>query len=212
MAKAVIFDLDGTLLYTLEDLMIAVNKSLSDFGFRERTLDEVRNFVGNGVVKLMERSVPGGKNNLRFNDCLEKFYQYYSENVDSKTRPYDGVMLMLEMLKMRGVLLAVNSNKYDAAVKELCKMYFPQIEVAVGAREGKPIKPSAYGVESILNFLQVDKKDAYFVGDSFVDIETAKNAGIKSIGVTWGYRPETIMDADFIVKSPGEILKILSEN
>ena len=213
MEKSIIFDLDGTLLYTLEDLQTAVNRALKAFNFKERTLEEVRNFVGNGVIILMERAIPGGRSNPDFADCLQAFYNNYSGNVNEKTRPYAGIPEMLNTLKSKGVRLAVNSNKYDAAVKDLCRIYFPQIEIAVGAREGIDIKPAPYGVNDILKYLKTDRSNAFFAGDSSVDIMTAKNSGLKSIGVTWGYRSkESLIEAgaDYIIDKPEKIIEIVS--
>ena len=212
MEKCVIFDLDGTLLYTLEDLQDAVNSALRFCNFKERTLNEIRNFVGNGVVLLMERAIPDGRKNPLFDECLNCFYKNYSGNVNEKTHPYDGIPELLYSLNKNGVKLAVNSNKYDTAVKDLCRIYFPQIQIAIGAREGIETKPAPYGVNDILKFLNVSKKNTFFIGDSSVDIQTAKNAGIKSIGVTWGYRSkESLIDAgaDFTVDKPQEIIDIV---
>ena len=212
MEKCVIFDLDGTLLYTLEDLQDAVNSALRFCNFKERTLNEIRNFVGNGVVLLMERAIPDGRKNPLFDECLNCFYKNYSGNVNEKTHPYEGIPELLYSLNKNGVKLAVNSNKYDTAVKDLCRIYFPQIQIAIGAREGIETKPAPYGVNDILKFLNVSKKNTFFIGDSSVDIQTAKNAGIKSIGVTWGYRSkESLIDAgaDFTVDKPQEIIDIV---
>ncbi len=212
MEKCVIFDLDGTLLYTLEDLQDAVNSALRFCNFKERTLNEIRNFVGNGVVLLMERAIPDGRKNPLFDECLNCFYKNYSGNVNEKTHPYDGIPELLYSLNKNGVKLAVNSNKYDTAVKDLCRIYFPQIQIAIGAREGIETKPAPYGVNDILKFLNVSKVNTFFIGDSSVDMHTAQNAGIKSIGVTWGYRSkESLIDAgaDFIVDKPQEIIDIV---
>ena len=212
MEKCIIFDLDGTLLYTLKDLQIAVNNALKEFRFKERTLEEIRNFVGNGVVLLMERAIPNGRNNPDFAACLQAFYRNYSSNVNENTRPYDGISETLDLLKSKEIRLAVNSNKYDEAVKALCKIYFPQIEIALGAREGIDTKPAPDGVYDILKYFNSGKENAFFIGDSSVDVQTAKNSGLKSIGVTWGYRSEESLieaGADFIVHSPKEIPDII---
>ncbi len=212
METSVIFDLDGTLLYTLEDLQTAVNKALAAFNFKERTLDEIRNFVGNGVILLMERAIPNGRSNPDFEVCLQEFYKNYSSNVNEKTRPYNGIPELLDYLKLKGVRLGVNSNKYDAAVKDLCNIYFPQIEIAIGAREGIDIKPAPNGVNDILSIFNTTRENTFFIGDSSVDIQTAKNAGVKSIGVTWGYRSKESLiseGADYIVNKPNEIINIV---
>ena len=210
MNKTVIFDMDGTLLYTLDDLLSAVNYALSKNNLPQRTLDEVRAFVGNGVGKLIERALPNTASVAQFNTVFEDFFSYYESNSDKQTRPYDGILGVLSVLKREGFRIAVNSNKYDSAVKSLCKKFFPQVEIAIGAREGIPVKPAPDGVFDIISALQTEKGTTFFIGDSDVDIQTAKNAGITSIGVTWGYRTrDYLVGADYIVDSPKELLDLL---
>lgn len=186
--KCIIFDLDGTLLYTLEDLQESVNFALKHFGYKERTLDEVRNFVGNGVKKLVERSLPQDATEEQILDCLNVFKQHYGKNSSKNTRPYDGVVELLKYLKSKNAAVALNSNKYDAAVKDLCVKYFGDLVLySVGESRDCPKKPSPEGVYKILNHFNISKKDAIYVGDSLIDINTAKNAQISSISVCWGY-------------------------
>lgn len=212
MKKVIIFDMDGTLLYTLDDLHEAVNAALTNYGYKKRSWNEIRDFVGNGVSKLIERALPNGKNNPDFDSVLAEFFIQYEKNVDKLTRPYDGVIDLLETLKLKGVKLGVNSNKYDSAVKTLCTKYFPQIDCAIGAREGLEIKPSPIGALEILSILQESPENCLFVGDSDIDIKTAQNAGVTSVGVTWGYRStESLINAgaDYIINSPTALLELL---
>lgn len=184
----VIFDLDGTLLYTLEDLYLSTNYALNELSFPARSLNEVRTFVGNGVRKLIERALPAGCDEKTINRCLEIFKDYYSKNSNTHTRPYEGVLEVLNYLKNNNIKAAVNSNKYDAAVKKLCKRYFDDlISLSLGEGPNCARKPSPEGVYKILETLNCKKDKALYVGDSLTDIQTAKNAGIKCISVSWGY-------------------------
>ncbi len=186
--KCVIFDLDGTLLYTLEDLYIATNYALEQVGRDKRSLDEVRNFVGNGVAKLIERAMGENSSQEEIQKCLEIFKEYYSKNAQKNTRPYDGIIELLKYLKKSGIKIALNSNKYDAAVKSLSHKYFDDlVEIALGESNNCPKKPDPTGVEKILKYFNCDKDNAIYIGDSLVDIQTAKNAKIPCISVSWGY-------------------------
>ncbi len=206
MIKAIIFDLDGTLLNTLEDLWISTNFALRKFGYPERTLEEVRMFVGNGVRKLIERAVPENCENVE--ECLAVFKKHYAENMYNHTAPYDGIEEMLKNLLAQGVKTAVVSNKFDLAVKELCKKYFGDlINVAIGQFDDVPPKPAPDGVFKALK--KLGEKNALYVGDSGVDVQTAKNANLPCIGVTWGFRDrEDLKGADFIVDNPCDIIKV----
>lgn len=186
--KCVIFDLDGTLLYTLEDLYIATNYALEQVGRDKRSLDEVRNFVGNGVAKLIERAMGENSSQEEIQKCLEIFKEYYSKNAQKNTRPYDGIIELLKYLKKSGIKIALNSNKYDAAVKSLSSRYFDDlVEIALGESNNCPKKPDPTGVEKILKYFNCNKDNAIYIGDSLVDIQTAKNAKIPCISVSWGY-------------------------
>ncbi len=213
MEKGAIFDLDGTLLYTLEDLKDSVNYSLAKFGYPCRTLDEVRNFVGNGVKLLIERALPGGEKNSDFKECLTCFKEHYKKNMYNKTRLFDGIDEMLAELNSRGYKIAVVSNKFDAAVKELCEKYFcGKIEIAIGESEEVRKKPAPDSVLKAMEVLNCNPELTYYIGDSEVDIETAKNAGLKCISVSWGYKDKDFLKehgASTIVDRPLEILKIL---
>lgn len=213
--KTVIFDLDGTLLYTLEDLKDSVNFALSKFNYPQKNLEEIRNFVGNGVKVLMELSIPQGKNNENFNECLAIFKTHYAQNMYNKTKPYDGIIEMLENLQQQGFRTAVVSNKFDLATKELCKKYFAEkIEIAIGESENIRKKPAPDSIFKVMEILNSNKNSTYFVGDSEVDIQTAQNANIKCISVTWGYKDKEFLlknGAKFLANSPKEILEIISQ-
>lgn len=216
MKKAVIFDLDGTLLNTLDDLADSTNYALSKFGYPTRTIDEVRQFVGNGVAKLIERAIPEGKNNPNFEKCLAIFKENYAQNMYNKTAPYNGIIEMLSNLKSKGIKIAVVSNKFDLAVKELCKKYFEGfIDFAAGENEAQGIrkKPAPDTVISVLNEFNFAPEDAVYVGDSDVDIMTAKNSKMPCISVTWGFRDEKFLlenGATILINAPSEIYNHLT--
>ena len=190
MYNTFIFDLDGTLLNTLDDLAASVNYALRTHGMPERTLDEVRSFVGNGVRLLMERAIPEGSANPRFEETFATFRAYYMEHSLDKTRPYDGIPEMIHALKQRGCRLAVVSNKFYAATQELIRHFFPEITVAIGEHEAEGIrkKPAPDTVFEALRQLGVGKEKAVYVGDSDVDLQTARNSGLPCISVLWGFR------------------------
>lgn len=209
-----IFDLDGTLLDTLGDLAASVNFALRTHGMPEHSLDDVRRFVGNGVRKLMERAVPDGADNPRFDETFATFRQYYMAHSLDTTRPYEGIPETLAALKARGCHLAVVSNKMMAATQELCHYFFPDtIEVAIGEDEAAGIrrKPAPDTVFAALKALGVGKEDAAYVGDSDVDILTACNAGIPCISVLWGFRDRDFLishGAQTFITHPAELLTI----
>lgn len=216
MKKAVIFDLDGTLLNTLDDLADSTNYALSKFGYPTRTIEEVRQFVGNGVAKLIERAIPEGKNNSNFEKCLSIFKENYAKNMYNKTAPYNGIIEMLSNLKSKGIKIAVVSNKFDLAVKELCKKYFEGfIDFAAGENEAQGIKkkPAPDTVISVLNEFNFAPEDAVYVGDSDVDIMTAKNSKMPCISVTWGFRDKKFLlenGATILINAPSEIYNHLA--
>lgn len=204
MKKIVIFDLDGTLLNTLDDLADSTNYALAKFGYPTRTIEEVRQFVGNGVAKLIERAIPDGKKNPNFEKCLAIFKENYAQNMYNKTAPYVGILEMLSNLKSKGLKIAVVSNKFDLAVKELCKKYFDgYIDFAAGENEAQGIKkkPAPDTVFTVLKEFELNPEDAVYIGDSDVDIMTAKNSQMPCISVTWGFR-----DEDFLLKNGATIL------
>ena len=207
-----IFDLDGTLLDTLGDLAASVNYALRTHGMPEHTIDDVRRFVGNGVRKLMERAVPDGTVNPLFDEAFATFRQHYMEHSLDTTRPYDGVPEMLATLKAKGCHLAVVSNKMMAATQELCRHFFPDtIEVAIGENEAEGIrkKPAPDTVIAALRQLGVGQERAVYVGDSDVDIATARNSSLPCISVLWGFRDRDFLlqhGAKTFISAPSELL------
>ncbi len=187
--KYVVFDMDGTVLDTLEDLKDALNYSLKRFSFPERTLSEVRSFVGNGIPKLIERALPYGVSEKTRKDVYDAFTPYYKEHCTDKTKSYDGINALLDKLKSAGLYTCVVSNKDDYAVKELVNVYFPGgFDYAVGRLEGIEKKPAPDMVNKALKFFGAEKSEAVYVGDSDVDYLTAANADLDFIGVSWGFR------------------------
>ena len=211
--KCVIFDLDGTLLYTLEDLKNSVNFALKESGFKERSLEEIREFVGNGIESLMRKSVPDNISEEEFEICFENFKSHYKFHSEDNTQEYDGITELLENLKCKGFLLAVVSNKADFAVKTLCDKYFQGLlDVAFGEREGIKRKPCPDSVNEVVKILKVEKENCYYVGDSEVDVKTAHNAEIKCIACSWGFRSKSVLEnenPEYIIDSPEEILRIV---
>lgn len=211
MYNTFIFDLDGTLLNTLDDLAASVNYALRMHGMPERTLDEVRSFVGNGVRLLMERAIPDGTDNPRFEETFATFRQYYMVHSLDKTRPYEGIPEMIHALKQRGCRLAVVSNKFYAATQELIHHFFPEITVAIGEHELEGIrkKPAPDTVFEALRQLGVAKEKAVYVGDSDVDLQTAHNSGLPCISVLWGFRDRAFLlahGATTFISHPEELL------
>lgn len=211
--KAVIFDLDGTLLYTLEDLTDSVNYVMEKYGFETYSVSQVRDAVGNGLRLLLERILPKTVDKAVFEQCLKDFKAHYSKNMYNKTKPYEGILEVLEKLKKSGYKLAVLSNKYDSAVKELSKKYFGQlIDCAVGQKDGIKEKPDSAGVLEIVKELGVELSQCVFVGDSEVDILTAANCSIDCISVVWGYKDIDFLydnGASKLVYTPEDILELL---
>lgn len=209
----VIFDLDGTLLNTLEDLADAVNYALRTMQMPERTIEEVRAFVGNGVRRLMELSIPGGTDAPEFDRTFALFKEYYAIHCNDKTKAYDGVVKLLKDLRKQGYAIAIVSNKLDSAVKELNELYFEGVvEVAIGETEGIARKPAPDMVNKALMKLQRTKECAVYVGDSDVDIMTAKNSGLPCISVLWGFRDRTFLEQHGAVQfaeTPEDIKNLL---
>lgn len=193
MKKLVIFDLDGTLLDTIEDLAVAANYALEACGYPLHDVSEYPRFVGNGISKLLERALPVA---ARCESEVERmrhiFMPYYDAHNAVYTRPYTGIETLLDVLHGRGIMLAVASNKYHSATIQIVKHYFPTIPfVAVlGQRDNVPKKPHPAIVHEILATAQVSAQEALYVGDSDVDMHTASSAGVESVGVTWGFRSE----------------------
>jgi phosphoglycolate phosphatase len=215
MIKLVVFDLDGTLLNTIDDLAESTNHALSLYGFPAHPACDYKFFVGNGINKLFERALPEGEkteeNILRIR---RDFLSYYENHNTDYSRPYPGTVELLEQLQQRNISLAVASNKYQAATGKLIRHYFPQISFVkvLGQREGIAPKPDPAIVNEILASVSVSKDEVLYVGDSGVDMQTARNSGVISCGVTWGFRPRSELEAfqpSFIVDNPEAVLEII---
>lgn len=199
--KAVLFDLDGTLLDTLDDLRDAVNVALSHYGYPTRSYDEIRRFIGNGVEMLMRRSLPAGTPDTRVFEALAVFRADYEKRNRNRTAPYAGVAEMLKALRAEGLSIGVVSNKYDKAVRELCDFYFPGlVDVTVGEQAGVAKKPAPDSLLLGMDRLGVSATEAIYVGDSEVDLETARGASLPCISVLWGTR-----DRDALAASGGTV-------
>ena len=211
--KAILFDLDGTLLNTLDDLHNSVNRTMSAFHFPLRTREETRLAVGDGVGMLITRSIPNGQNNPKFAECLAAFRADYAEHNQVLTAPYEGIPALLTTLCEKNIRIGVVSNKFDSAVKALCADYFGQlVEVAVGEREGVRRKPHPDSLFAAMEALDVLPEDTLYVGDSETDVASAKNAGIDCLSVLWGFRDkETLLQAGAMcfVGAPKEILALI---
>ncbi|MEG1622872.1 MAG: HAD family hydrolase [Alistipes sp.] len=215
MVKLVIFDLDGTLLDTIGDLAVSCNMALAMRGLPQHAIEDYRHFVGNGIMRLVERALPEPlRSDYTLAAVRRDFMTYYTAHIDTYTQPYDGIPALLATLSQRGVLLAVASNKFQEGTEKLIRLFFPNIPfVAVlGQREGVPLKPDARIDEEILLQTGVPASEALHVGDSGVDVLTATAAGIRSVGVTWGFRPREELvagGADHIIDAPAEVLTLL---
>ncbi len=209
----VVFDLDGTLLNTLEDLTDSVNFSLSNSSLPLRTMEEVRSSLGNGAKSLIEMSVPDGQKNPLFSKCLVEFQKHYKKNLNNKTTPYPGIIALLKKLHDINIKIAVVSNKFDEAVKMLNQQFFKDyINVAIGESKGIPKKPSPDMIYKALKELSSTKDRALFVGDSETDAKTGKNSSLVFVGVTWGFRDREILineGSNYIIDKPEELLKII---
>lgn len=217
MRKTVIFDLDGTLIDSLKDLTISVNYCMKKYGGPQYTDDEIKEKVGRGIYVLIEKSLPGGRKNPQYDACVGEFAPYYKEHMFDHSCAFPGIMEVLEALKSKDYHLAIVSNKFDAAVKEISQRFFGDlIEVAIGETEKQGIrkKPAPDTVFAAMKQLNVQQQDCIYVGDSEVDLQTAANAGIPCVSVTWGYKTaEFLKDngAEKIVSTPKELLDCLSE-
>lgn len=215
MTKLVIFDLDGTLLNTIDDLAVSTNYALTKHGFPEHPISAYNFFVGNGIRKLVERALPENKrDDATVKTVLKDFVSYYDKHSTVLTRPYDGIKELMVELTQSGISMAVASNKYQAATEELVEKYFGEFEFVevLGQRDGIAPKPDPVIVEDILEKTNVEKEAVLFVGDSGVDMQTAINAEVSSVAVSWGFRPIAELNAfspDFMIDSPKELLSII---
>jgi phosphoglycolate phosphatase len=210
-----IFDLDGTILNTLDDLADAVNYALEKSDYPKRTREEVRLFVGNGIRKLIERAVPENISENEINKVHSLFTEYYKEHCADKTREYDGITQLISKLREKNIKTAVVSNKADYAVKELCERYFDKMfDYYVGEREGIRKKPCPDSVNEVIKTLKNEKNQTVYIGDSDVDIKTAKNASIDCISVDWGFRNRAFLlenGAQTIVSTTDELFEMITK-
>lgn len=213
--ELVVFDLDGTLLDTIGDLAVACNAVLAMRGLPQHSYESYCHFVGNGIMRLVERALPEP---LRTPENVElvraDFVRYYTEHIDTYTKPYAGIPELVGELRRRGVRLAVASNKFQAGTEKLVGLFFPSatFEVVLGQRPGIPLKPSPAVVGEILERTGVSRDRVLYVGDSGVDMETARAAGVRSCGVTWGFRGRDELaeaGASHLIDAPRELLDLL---
>lgn len=211
--ELVIFDMDGTILYTLDDICDGVNASLSKHGLPVRTKDEIRRHIGNGIRHEIESSVPEGTKESMIDAVFHDFHAWYEIHCNDRTRPYDGIVELLEDLKQAGIHCAVVSNKADYAVKALNEIYFKGLlEAGVGEKDGIARKPAPDEVDEVLRLLNMERNRAVYIGDSEIDIETAANAGMDCIGVSWGYRDRKWLQecgAEVIVDDVSQLRQLL---
>ncbi len=213
MRKLVIFDLDGTLLYTLDDLMNSVNFTLDLFGYETKSLNEISAFVGNGVQHLLKKVLPDNISDKEFELCYACFKDHYSKHCCEKTRPYKGIMEVLKTLKERDIRVGIVSNKYQDAAEDVCEHYFKGLyDMVVGESEYCKRKPSPEGINMIRDRYGIIEDETIFFGDSEVDIMTGDNAGVYCVSVLWGYRSRKFLTqhgAHLFMENPLDILNIL---
>lgn len=211
--NTIIFDLDGTLINTLEDLMNSVNFALEKYNFPHRNLEEIQSFVGNGVKKLVELSSPEGTSEEVVAKLLKIFKEHYKENSMVKTAPYEGIIEMLDEVNKAGIKTAVVTNKMQDAAIDVVRHYFgDRIEGVIGQVDGLPQKPAPDGVWKAIEKLGSKLDDCIYIGDSEVDCATAHNANLPIIGCTWGFRDKSVLEenkAEYIIDKPCEILPIV---
>ena len=209
----IIFDLDGTLLNTLADLAAATNHALAEHKLPQRTTDEVRQFVGNGIRKLIERAVPADTPAELQEEVFASFNQYYKQHCADSTRPYDGVPQLLQQLRTAGCCTAIVSNKADYGVQALAKQYFNgQLDAACGERAGIAKKPAPDMLLAIMQQLKAEPASTIYIGDSDTDIATASNAGVDCIGACWGFRGRAFLEAHgakLLAETVGDIWKLI---
>ncbi len=211
--EAVIFDLDGTLLDTLEDRTDSVNAALACCHCPQKSIDQICAYVGNGIRNLIQRSLEGGEDHPDFEHIYQAFRTHYKANCKNKTKPYDGVTKLLRTLKERGIKMAIVSNKADFAVKELNAYYFKEFDItAIGEKEGVRRKPSPDTLYEAMRILGVSAENTVYVGDSEVDVETAANAKVPCISVLWGFRSKEVLlehDAKYFAETADDLLRLL---
>lgn len=197
----IVFDMDGTILNTLEDLTDSMNHVLEEYGYAARTIEEIRNFVGNGLYNLVRLAVPDGTSEEQIQKVLASMKLYYNDHNNIKTRPYDGILDLIRKLKDKGYRTAVVSNKIDSSVQALCELHYKGLfDVAIGEKDGIARKPAPDMVYAALKELGVSKERAIYVGDSEVDVATAKNSGLDLMAVAWGFRGAEFLKAHGVEK------------
>lgn len=215
MIKNVVFDMDGTILNTIDDIANSVNYALKKCAYPTRSMAEVLSFVGNGVKVLMQRAVPNGLSEADFDKCFAEFMAHYNIHKNDNTAPYDGILELMAELDKQGVKMSVVSNKFDAGVKELAKNLFAgYLPVAIGESEKVMPKPNPSGVWYAMELMGANKNDTVYIGDSEVDYQTAKNSEITFIAVTWGFRPRSLheqLGVKNIAEKPLDIVEILKK-
>ena len=216
MIKGIIFDLDGTTLSTLYDIKGALNIVLKENGYPEQDYESVRLHIGRGSRNLVKDSLPQGLNESRIDELTDRYIEVYGHHYNVETKPYDGIQELLDKLEAKGIVLAVNSNKPDEYTKNLIKSHYPgnNFIAIIGARPNIPYKPDPYSANEIVEMMGFDKSEILYVGDSDSDVNTAKNAGLKSVGCLWGFRDlKTLQDAkcDIIISKPEELLEHLDD-
>lgn len=213
--KLAIFDLDGTLLDTIADLAAATNFALAHFGLPTHSEEEYKFFVGNGINKMFERALPEDKRTEEYiMKIRSQFVPYYDAHNSDLSRPYPGMVELLKELQQNGIAIGVASNKYQEAAVKLVLQFFPGIDFALilGQREGVPSKPDPTIAFEIIGHTGIAKEDTVYIGDSCVDMQTGKNAGVTTVGVSWGFRPKAELESyspDFIADNAGELQKFL---
>ena len=216
MKHAVIFDLDGTLLNTLGDLRAATNHALEVRGLPPHSMEEIRQFIGNGIRLLICRAMPEGTPEAEIDAALDDFKAYYAAHIHDRTVPYDGIPQLLTALRKRGIKVAVLSNKIDSASQQLIEYFFPgKTDVVFGEHVGVPRKPDPTSCRMVMQQLGVQPEQVLYVGDSGTDMQTAKNAGLYAVGVTWGFRSKEVLleyGAYVLVHRPEQILQILDSD
>lgn len=216
MKHAVIFDLDGTLLNTLGDLRAATNHALEVRGLPPHSMEEIRQFIGNGIRLLICRAMPEETPEAEIDAALDDFKAYYAAHIHDRTVPYDGIPQLLTALRKRGIQVAVLSNKIDSASQQLIDYFFPEkTDVVFGEHVGVPRKPDPTSCRMVMQQLGVQPEQVLYVGDSGTDMQTAKNAGLYAVGVTWGFRSKEVLlkyGADVLVHRPEQILQILDSD
>lgn len=208
-----VFDMDGTILNTIDDLGGCCNVILEKHGYPTHTIEEYKYFVGNGIPKLIERALPAGTVPEIHKKILAEYIEYYSLHSADKTAPYDGIVECIKKLRAAGVKVAVNTNKVQAAAEVLCKKYFPGcFDIIAGFKDGIPPKPAPDGINAILKSEKIERENACYIGDSDVDFLCGKNSGLDFVGVDWGFRGEKFLrehGAKTVVKTADELFNVL---